>query len=171
LLVGGLIAVAVILVGALIAFLLVIANHSTPTQNAPAPYNFDLRPAPATNDIRVLLPPTVGTFSRRASTGNLTTGVTGSADGAYTSTTSADTVQIKIIREANVSQAQADVSSRGDQIVGTDKQRRINTGYSFVLSTEPSGEVRFIFASTYWLFDVTASSRAALDTFMKAYPF
>ncbi len=169
---GGLIALALVLVGGLIAFILVIAGRPASTQSIPPPYAFNLRPVPATNNVGVLLPPTVGPFTRRAINGNMSGNLTGLAQGAYNGSSKAtDTVQVNIVREANVAQAQADVGSRGDQIAGTNKQKATTTGFSFVLSTDSHGGVRFIFASTFWLFDVTASSRDALDSFMKAYPY
>ncbi|MHB8625445.1 MAG: hypothetical protein ACYDEO_04510 [Aggregatilineales bacterium] len=134
------------------------------------PYNVNLRPLPAPED-QALLPPTVGPFTRQKWSSTLKANVlTGQATATYVNGPAA--ITIRVVLEANNIQAENDLTKLVASVNWPKPafQQIDNAGY-FEATDPAKGTVRFICARRYWLFDETASSQAALDTFVKAFAY
>jgi len=171
LVIGILIAVSVLLVGGLIIFLLLIVNRpgTAASANAPLPYNVNLRPFPTATRAQDLLPAKVGSFARRTLSGSLGNVVTAIISANYAD--GANTALVKVSLDANVAQAQAEVNQQMNNSSFIKRNMLASSNFSYVLGTDKSGAVHFIYAKGYWVFDVTGNSQAALDAFMKVFPY
>ncbi len=164
---AGLLVIAV-----LVVFLLAIVSKSTSSaSSAPVPYDVNTRGTPLTTNIRDLLPQTLGNFTRKTVKGDLSTAqLSGQFSATYT-TDNKDTITISGFRETHDDQAQADLDTLISKINSANKELSQDRKFGYVLATFNNGSVRFSYARSYWLFDITASSRAALDAFMKVFKY
>ena len=83
----------------------------------------------------------------------------------------ANTALVKVSLDANVAQAQAEVNQQMNNSSFIKRNMLASSNFSYVLGTDKSGAVHFIYAKGYWVFDVTGNSQAALDAFMKVFPY
>ena len=134
------------------------------------PYNVNLRSLPNPGDQNIL-PGTVGPFTRKTWTSTLKADVlTGQAVAIYVDGSA--TVAVRVALDANDVQALGDLSKLAASINWGKPifQTVDNAGY-FEATDPMSKKVRLIYVRRYWLFDETASSQAALDSFVAAFAF
>lgn len=150
--------VMIVLVVALVASRVI----SVPQNNTVSlPYNIQNRSIPKPAKLSDLFPDKLGTFKRTALSGNL------SAFGA-TYNDGKVNVTIQGSQSVSVRAAQAEILS-ASRSMNTFGVQKTNSDPGFVLDT--SGQFRLVWSHDVWFFDVTAPSKAALDSFMGAFPY
>ena len=156
------VAVAMIAFAAL--FLIGRVNSATTSQQNLTPYNLFLRPVPNAERAVDLLAEQLGPFKRGPVTGTIQ-----SFSATYTN--GKDKVDISGSRAVSFHAAQAEVGlAEHDSQLANVLQRQLNQDPSFILTGGPA-QVRFIWSHERWMFDVKASSQAALDAFMKVFVY
>jgi hypothetical protein len=132
------------------------------------PYDVNLRPLPDPGD-QDILPARVGPFIQSTQNSTLkATSLTGQAVATYVDGSA--TITARAAMDANGVQAQSDLSKLAASVHWPKAilQEVDNAGY-FEATDPTKGTVRLIYVRHYWLFDLTASNQAALDTFVKAF--
>ena len=176
----GLIAGSVLLISisALAVFIVSRTSSSSSGLGLLMPYNVELRALPSiTNrDPSVLLPSTVGSFNRKSLNGSLGA-ITGNVSASYASgsvngMTSTASIAIKVNLDANDDQALTDFTRLLNGSYWKRQSLQQIRGAGFFQSTDPkSYAIRLVFMQHYWLFDVTANDKLALDAFMAAFAY
>ena len=170
LLIALLIASVVLIGGAIV--IIVIALSSAPSFNGVGldmPYSAQSRPLPDPKNINVDLPGSVAGFTRSAVTGSLN-GITGRLSAVYKNGSAS--IQIELDLNANVAQAQANFKRQLLSIPRTSNDTSQTGNAAYALYEDPNSHaVRFFYTKQYWLLDLTASNREALDSFMAAFPY
>ncbi len=164
-----LIVVSILLVGGFIFFLYGASRSESGGNNAPVPYLVNARPLPAITNIRDVFPQTLGTFARKTISGDLSGSEAVKFGASYTS--GKNTIKINGVRESNTAQMLNDFNQQSPTVFGTDRVSSTDRSFAYVMATTANGNVRIIYARSFWLFDVTASSRPALDEFMKVFKY
>lgn len=161
--------VSFVLVAGLLFFLYSISKTTSSDSGGPVPYNVNSRLLPTTTNIRELFPQTLGAFTRKAVNGDLSGSDATRFGASYAS--GKDTITINGIRESSTNQMMNDFSQLLPKVVGTDRSTNTQRSFAYVIATTNGGTVRFVYARGFWLFDLAASSRAALDEFMKVFQY
>lgn len=168
-----------LLVTLLVVFLIVVGNQSTRAGNSPGNsaknvvYGLDRRGVP----VRIqnptdLFPQTYGKFTRKAVSGTLR-GQTAAGTFKATYTRDKDTIEISGARDNNYAQAEADMR-RGVAQLGVPAQ--VTTldptfGYATIPAAAANSPAYLLYFHANWYWSITASSQAALDDFMKVFPY
>ena len=124
----------------------------------------------------MLLPSIVGSFNRKSLNGSLGA-ITGSVSASYASgsvngITSTASIAIKVNLDANDDQALTDFTRLLNSSSWKRQSLQQIRGAGFFQSTDPkSNAIRLVFVQHYWLFDVTANDKLALDAFMAAFAY
>jgi hypothetical protein len=167
-----------LLIVLLVVVLVVISNQSNRAGNSPGGaknvvYGLDRRGVP----VRIqsptdLFPPTYGKFTRKAVSGTLR-GQTAAGTFKATYTRDKDTIEINGARDNNYAQAEADLQ-RGIAQLGVPAQvTTLGTtfGYALIPAATANGQVYLLYFHANWYWSITASNQAALDEFMKVFPY
>jgi hypothetical protein len=160
---GSAVIVTLIVIGLIILFA-VSQMPTRPQSSGSAPYSLAARLLPTVTGIVDLLPETLGTFKRTAISGGFET-----FSATYTS--GKDKITVAGSQAVSVRAAQASVAQAARIAGGSVTGQQLNADPSYSLSSNAKGLVRLIWSHNRWFFDVQATSRAALDEFMKAFKY
>ncbi len=131
------------------------------------PYDIAGRPLPANAQANVILPPTVGAYSR------LSYGP--AAGGGLQAIYSGNDRQVFVtaVQYSSAGQAQARVAQISEETRGSAQMRTTVTGLdpSFVRAIAADGRARMAWSHGPFFFDVQTDSEAALDEFMTNFPY
>ncbi len=165
-----------LLIVIMIVFIVVIVNQNTRSGGTEGGgsksviYGLYLRPLPparinGTND---LFPQTYGQFTRKAGTTTIRGQGTGTFQASYSR--NKDVIDITGARDNNYAQAEADMRRAIAQMGGTSQVVTLDTTFGYTLiSSDKQAQLIWFHANWYW--NITANSKAALDDFMKVFPY
>ena len=162
-----LLASAVLVTAAVIVFAVVIVAGRTGAASQVTnglPYNLNSRPYPTTTDLAQILPPTLGKFKRSLFSGSLSD---------FSATYTADVGKIMLSGSQTVSLALAEfsVQQASKTVTGLSNKDLGSGDPSYFLLAPETGPARYVWSHNRWYFDVKATSKAALDEFMKVFKY
>jgi hypothetical protein len=155
--------VGILLVGFILLFAVSRLTGSDSSSQGTMPYGIVARPIPAGGTVAELLPEKLGDFKRGPISGDIQ-----SFSATYTG--GSNKIDFAGSRGVSLRAAQASVANIDRANNSKNNQHQLNQDPSFVL-IPGAGQVRLVWSHDRWLFDVTASSQAALDAFMSAFKY
>jgi hypothetical protein len=158
---------AVFVVITMIIFIGAILINQTPSPsrgNDAEPYNLGARPIPKNEKVGDILPAQLGKFKRTALKGTIQD---------FSATYASETGKIEISGSQTVSMraAQVTVADLANAAGRQGGSQRLNSDPSYYLALPEKADVRLVWSHSQWVFDVKASSKAALDEFMTAFKY
>ncbi|MCC7447303.1 MAG: hypothetical protein IT324_07810 [Anaerolineae bacterium] len=159
---------AVLVAVTLIIFVVILGLGRIPTTSQRSelgPYSVANRLIPTANRLDQLLPDKIGDFKRIAVSGSL-------PDFKATYARDADKITLTGSQAVSLRAAQASVAqvSRTEGGVSTANQQ-LNKDPSYYLNDSNKTAVRFVWSHDRWYFDAVATSRQALDDFMRDFKY
>jgi hypothetical protein len=159
--------VVLALVGLFVFLITREMSAASPVSSNTNPYNISVRQLPTGQQPGELMPQTLGKWQRKTLGGRIENFGATYASGAETITIQgsravslvAAVFSVRLVERSN---GPANIASR---IIDSD------LNYSYYFSAAPNGTVRFAWSHDLWFFDVRASSREALDDFMKIFKY
>jgi hypothetical protein len=128
------------------------------------PYNVDSRPLPKVSQVGELLPEQLGPFKRTGLKGTL-------PDFSATYTRGGDTITLAGSQAVSVRAAQAGVAQVARSSGRANTSQLTDTDPSYYLHITEGGPSRYAWSHNRWFFDIRASSRTALDDFMREFKY
>lgn len=140
------------------------ANSVTNPKDTKGPYDVIARLVPTVDNAAALLPKQLGSFQRGP--------LTGSIDDFQATYKSSDfQIDISGSRAISVASAQAYVKNALQaNDASAIAQRDLDSDPAYYL-TSGKGRIHYVWSHYIWYFNVTASSQAALDEFMKVFKY
>jgi hypothetical protein len=130
----------------------------------PAPYSIASRPLPNVGQLGDLLPDQLGSFKRTSLAGGL-------ADFSAVYTNGNSKITIAGSQAVSNRAAQAGVSQVLRTAGRASNSQLTDTDPSYYLSLQDNGPSRFAWSHGRWFFDIQATSRSALDDFMRVFKY
>lgn len=159
---------AVLVAVTLIIFVVILGLGRIPTtgnRSELGPYSVVNRLVPTANQLDQLLPDKIGGFKRAAISGSL-------PDFRATYTRDADKITIAGSQAVSLRAAQASVSLVVRTLGSVSSaNQQLDKDPSYYLNDSNKNTVRFVWSHDRWYFDVVASSRQALDDFMRDFKY
>jgi hypothetical protein len=158
---------AVFVVIMMLVFIGAILINQTPGQSGGSdvePYNLRARPIPKNEKLGDLLPTQLGKFKRTALKGSI-------QDFSATYVSDTGKVEISGAQSVSMRAAQVTVADLANAAGRQGGSQRLNSDPSYFLALPEKAEPRLLWSHSQWIFDVKASSKAALDEFMTAFKY
>jgi hypothetical protein len=162
--IGGSAVIVTLIVIGLITLFVISRVPTRPQPSGSTPYDLAARVLPTVTGIVDVLPETLGTFKRTALSGGFET-----FSATYMS--GKDKITVVGSQAVSVRAAQASVAQAARTASGSVTSEQLNADPSYSFTSGDKGLVRLIWSHNRWFFDVQATSRAALDEFMKAFKY
>lgn len=153
-------------IGLFLFFVLRSVNRPVPGLSNVNPYEVAGRPLPTAQQPGELLPPTLGNWQRRTLNGRID-------NFSATYTNGDNTISLRGSQSVSLVAAVYSVRQVAQTNGPANLAERILDGdlnHSYYLTATASG-VRFAWSHDRWFFDIKATSREALDDFMKIFKY
>ncbi len=127
------------------------------------PYNLDTRPLPAAAKAVDLLPETLGSYKRGPVNGNI-------QNFTVTYTSGDNKIVLNGSQGVSLRAAQASVAQIAEAGQGSGSEKSLSGDPTYFM-TSGDGPTRLAWSHDRWFFDIQASSKRALDDFMKGFRY
>jgi hypothetical protein len=158
--------IVVALIGAFLVFVASVTAGNTGGTHSAMPYDVAFRPVPVTENTFALFPEALGRFQRTALDGTI-------KNFRVTYASGSDLIRLRGSEAVSVVAAQASVRQIPESSGQANTAQFIEDsepGYSYYLNVA-DGLVRFAWSHERWFFDIQATSKSALDDFMKMFEY
>jgi hypothetical protein len=154
------------LIGAFLIFVASVAVRNAEGTRGAMPYDVAFRKVPTTENTFALFPDTLGRFQRTALDGTI-------QNFRVTYGSGSDLIRLRGSEAVTMVAAQASVQQISESSGRANTAQFIEDsepGYSYYLNVT-DGLVRFAWSHNRWFFDIQATSKNALDDFMKMFEY